>query len=1738
MTKKGKSTRRRGAEQRRAAERERKKVNDAKYGGADSDEDAVEVVGAHGHIDGLSYPGMKKRRLNDERRAKEDGGAALNVKKSNGCGALEAAWGDSEACKSASEACFPSEDDDSMGGGICRGRAELNVGIPARARCVERSGLRNVTGQADSGGFLSDRTEYHALDETDAGGGRAGEIGDRCSEEDGMRSDSELQQQNPVGGDTQSESSEEESLGVGREDSPREMHMEGMSTEDPLPESEREQDYEEDEMDALNARVEPNPKSDEKDVFKIENAFMLLGIVLLSGRNRMPKDAYETMATSLSLGVGNPQILSQLSWRKGEVSNPEDTSRPLSAIHLKNRTHILPSRETVLRNIPKVLASLTLPMSEVLMRVNMSKVGGAAVANQYAKQHGIGYEERQKDPRCLVGFIRVSDIVKKDILDINLWKAMNSDEALREMKDSPWFWGRDDIFGFNVTIDAVRPLEPGFACSLADKAMFPDNKWRWTYVGVGDVVEVRGPRPLIPVLRQQLEMCEACVHSSRACGPAKGGDLHGYTFGIPEAIEMSDDKSLLGKIGIVWNVGGASSWGDVNEFCKNVLEDRVQAIEDVKGTLHASGDERRFCFGIAKEFRHDAADDIPEEHLLLALLLSRAAAVRPYDFKDRRTVDSRSGQTELLPWSPVKAGDTVAMVSLPKTSNDRVCPCASGEMNEDSCVLVINRWWHEVGENVRQFTFVSSISAAIDNILAVSNAQGKRDDCPFGSSTAPQNCAGKVVCIPTVERRDQDSVGSTRARVTALWIPSEGTDAGEDDFGGRDGHITAAMRRRMRSAAPTRGYTRTKDGKIMPYFVYRGYAYHDGFIKESGKPASAYGLYWGSLNLPSARRQCGGHVRIVSLLPPGTSVKDMYAVMLDDILQSAMDGIECVTADGEAILVFIDLVCVLADTPAVQEILDVGGHTSLAACHCCRYQLESEKGMGIHGGQRGLAAQERNHARYTDRAVCSTLRPYGRSVYAHHAVRVALNGEASLKRGGVSRLSRQEHIAIFGVSPRGEVDSESDGEGVAESDNVRTSPLPLHTYAKKYEEAAATNSLPRDLQGRRILPSFFCPYKGCVPVPEHLLFGLLKDAINAALKMFHNLKDVAAVNKYIGMYHEACGIVVQSQYVNTEKKALNTMTITPVYALSVVAERALRAVKDSPHRFGKGSEEEEDALEKAIDLVGSAADLLATFWISPQVADASMPDAFGELVFRHLELIDELCKKPISQATTGAQIISEAETLDIQPSARARGRVRGRGHGRGRGRSGPPLSTRTVQNHAVGSEVRKRDAKKSSDTVARGVLDMPNVHRLLELASLLHFLKHGHFIADLVCESKHQPSKDAMRRYSAQLFPHVFAVRSALLDDLKGRLCSLYKEAMQFERGVENIEPYIRGLIPLLFGRDTPPSNLMSIDDETMLKVQNILGLKEFLPKYLTKYFVSIMTPDKRAETTSINSVVWNVGHESERNTSNRSVLDDNIVRGISVASKRHFPDLMMDQWPGKVVLCPQGDKDATRVFSGQHQFLRKIESGSVISCCVNAPYSSDGLYPLLHLIPAPKDVTGKYPSSAGRSRVALPVSGQPLRYFCVDDIYTLKEDGVDAAEDQGAERRLGRNERAVSAPAAVVAVVREVLDAISDEPVSSKNINYKNALQTRKEAEQDGTNTALPASGPHFLLRLDGPDAGIRPAAVFPRCEKIEGCGAYKSGSGNSAVIVVKHGGDCGARKGGQFFIRDSGSGFPHRSS
>ncbi len=468
----------------------------------------------------------------------------------------------------------------------------------------------------------------------------------------------------------------------------------------------------------------------------------------------------------------------------------------------------------------------------------------------------------------------------------------------------------------------------------------------------------------------------------------------------------------------------------------------------------------------------------------------------------------------------IKPGDTIALLKPQFQCNGEPSSLTVlTEVDRDSRLCIVHRFWTEREERSRHLLFIDGGAE-----LPGFSSSEQRCDTFFrsflsGMSVDATTKAMDVRAV-TIKRLHPNPRGPARFRP----ISSVGTlQSGE------------------------------------PYFIYRFLLFWDGFQITTGKQSSGDGLYLQCINLPSAARNSQHSVRILAQSPPGVNVSELIVKLIPDLIAGSTEGFKDVDGDGNIRRVFLDLVGVLGDTPALNEVLDVLGHTSTFCCHLCRFSRGSSTILG---------------ARYAGLSPCAAQTASRRGFYQHTAVRDC--------------KANDEACRMLGIRPAS-----------------HSSKLPLHAIRLAMEQCRSMTPCLAD--GTPLLPCILDPYRACLVAPDHLLTGHAKDCINLAYKLIPTRAHREACERSLKRIMHDAGLPVQNQYYDPTKKSLYSLSMTDIYAIVLVAEISLEEGLNSAPLPENLSSEAEEKIRSSISLVRSCARLSALLWHKPsQITDGSV----------------------------------------------------------------------------------------------------------------------------------------------------------------------------------------------------------------------------------------------------------------------------------------------------------------------------------------------------------------------------------------------------------------------------------------------------------------------------------------------------------------------------------------------------
>jgi len=235
------------------------------------------------------------------------------------------------------------------------------------------------------------------------------------------------------------------------------------------------------------------------------------------------------------------------------------------------------------------------------------------------------------------------------------------------------------------------------------------------------------------------------------------------------------------------------------------------------------------------------------------------------------------------------------------------------------------------------------------------------------------------------------------------------------------------------------------------YFIYRFLLYSDGFHINFSDTRSLQGVYLSILNFNEFGRNATTTTRIISVTPHNVSQFAVFDAILDDLRTGCTVGFQAVDANGVQRRIFLDLVAVFGDTPALNYSLDVGGHSSHAPCHLCSFRA---------------TRINQNLVTYADLPSQGRVTCHTRFTFRHRALRHSASPAHVYKTLGAKSTSDLDQF-------------------------------PMHAVENMY--AITRANIPTTDQGVRLLPAIFSPYHSSFITPDHLLTGLFKSCLKFAI---------------------------------------------------------------------------------------------------------------------------------------------------------------------------------------------------------------------------------------------------------------------------------------------------------------------------------------------------------------------------------------------------------------------------------------------------------------------------------------------------------------------------------------------------------------------------------------------------------------------------------------------------------------
>lgn len=287
-------------------------------------------------------------------------------------------------------------------------------------------------------------------------------------------------------------------------------------------------------------------------------------------------------------------------------------------------------------------------------------------------------------------------------------------------------------------------------------------------------------------------------------------------------------------------------------------------------------------------------------------------------------------------------------------------------------------------------------------------------------------------------------------------------------------------------------------GKDELYVVYKFVRYLDKFHIHTGSGASLEGINLYTRVVPI--RKDPSSARFITVLPPGSNALQAMRNFVNDLVHGMTKGSKIIDAAGNQRTIFLDCVGMLGDTPGINGMLDVLGHSHQACCHLCSYFSKSDSPL-INGYVRRDGTSARTYAR--------------RTIWRQNAVR--------------SMNVPDEISTILGVE-------------------INPSQLQLVLHHWQSELIRIRSKIPRTDANVPVLSSYFDPFSGSFVSPDHLMCGHATDLLRRAFVSLTE-EDRKSFEKSLLGFVRDCGHPVQNRIYKHASRSLYSMGICQIYAI-------------------------------------------------------------------------------------------------------------------------------------------------------------------------------------------------------------------------------------------------------------------------------------------------------------------------------------------------------------------------------------------------------------------------------------------------------------------------------------------------------------------------------------------------------------------------------------------------------------
>ena len=461
--------------------------------------------------------------------------------------------------------------------------------------------------------------------------------------------------------------------------------------------------------------------------------------------------------------------------------------------------------------------------------------------------------------------------------------------------------------------------------------------------------------------------------------------------------------------------------------------------------------------------------------------------------------------------------------------------------------------------------------------------------------TTSQHCVliGSLIRQATGESAERlvwvDSDNTLKSRTTLHFVATSNVSDMPVWLSGRDRSAPAGYEL---GKACDRGFL--PDGTR--YVVYRFALYMDGFkqTKAQRDTRSVGGCYMIPLGLSAESRRSPGAPRVLTIASSSLSHNKVMSLVLEDVWNTAKDGVDGVDPYGRKIRIFLDAVTFFGDFPAVALCTDVYGHTGNACCSLCM----SRKRRRTNGA----------------RIVCTPMRHSRRIGFWRSDARMDAIREWPYKADTYRSLGMKSRSV----------------------ESSRT--LPLVELSSKLASVgkASLNDV-----GQQVVPTMFESCLSCAAVPDHMVDGLIKNVLSLLFDSVQDDKRRESMEIRIASTARENGLPVTGNILRWDRDGYAGLMSQTMTTNKCILLCAAPAFDEEFRRSGIALFQLARSLQRFVALVyfWPALECDGADYARMLTAEGRM-DYYGDLIIRATDFI-KLCDKVIVEDSEAGAILDK-----------------------------------------------------------------------------------------------------------------------------------------------------------------------------------------------------------------------------------------------------------------------------------------------------------------------------------------------------------------------------------------------------------------------------------------------------------------------------------------------------------------